>query len=182
MDSDEVVRRLRLAAIERLMGSEVGSDRLIQLAVEALLAGVEAVSLSQLAGLTRAEEPDASALFECVVAELKLLPLDLPAEPSARTGALVWWWAQLLVDAELDMHTGAELIYRHGRDLLDTHDYEPLRALVASTVHYDDEITNQAIWDSERYRRRRTAGAEVIDRARDLLAQPPPWQGSITAP
>jgi hypothetical protein len=182
MGGAEAVRELRLAAIQRLVGHDVGSDRLIELALGALLAGVESESLPLLAGLNRAEEPDAGELFDHVIGELRLLPSELPAEHVARTGALVWWWAQLIVDAELDMRSGAELIYWHGGGLLDTHDHGPLSSLIGAIVHFDDELSSQAVWDTDRHRRRRAAAVEVIDRARELLAQPPPWRGSAAVP
>jgi hypothetical protein len=53
------VKRLLMAAIDERSGDQVGSDQLIQLALDALLGGVDTPALRQLAGLRRGEEPEA---------------------------------------------------------------------------------------------------------------------------
>ena len=74
-----------MVTINLLAGREFGSDKLIRLGLDALLAGIDAPSLPLLAGPTRAEEPEAQELFDLVMKELPLVPVDLPAERRART-------------------------------------------------------------------------------------------------
>ena len=165
-----VLRTMRMTAINRLLGRDVGSDQLIRLGLEAVLAGVEAPSLQLLAGLTRAEEPAAPELFDRVLAELALVPADLRVETTPRTWALVRWWAQLMVDGELDVHTAGELIYWHGQRLLEEPESEAFRALYAGVVRYDDTVTSWAAWDTGYRTRCRLAAADVLRRASRLLS------------
>jgi hypothetical protein len=172
MDPVEAIGRLRKAAVERLVGRDIGSDQLIQLGLEALLAGVDTLTLPLLAGLGRAEEPEAPGLFDQVVAELELVPADIPVERVARAQALVRWWARLIVDGELDVRSGGELIYCHSAS-----DSTAFRRLVSSIVQYEDAVESFAIWDTERPVRARAAAAEVVARARELLATDGPDAG-----
>ncbi|MEU4244417.1 hypothetical protein [Actinoplanes sp. NPDC026619] len=86
MNTEASIAALRTVTIDRLVGRHVGSDRLIQLGLDALLAGVDAPSLPLLAGLTHAEEQDAQELFDRVTAELRLAPQDLPVLRVPRPG------------------------------------------------------------------------------------------------
>ncbi|MFB6963202.1 hypothetical protein ACFCYB_41160 [Streptomyces sp. NPDC056309] len=60
---DDALKQLSHIARERALGRHVGSDRLIQAGLDALIAGVESPSFAMPAGLLRNEEPEASALF-----------------------------------------------------------------------------------------------------------------------
>lgn len=67
-------QRLLRAAIDESLGDTVGSDRLIQMTLDALMAGIDTPALRQLAGLSRSEEPDAHDLLAQVIHELGLAP------------------------------------------------------------------------------------------------------------
>ncbi|WP_433858746.1 hypothetical protein [Streptomyces kronopolitis] len=62
MIRDDALEQLRHFAHERAFGSQIGSDQLIQVGLDALIAGVDSPSLGMLAGLPRHEEPEAPAL------------------------------------------------------------------------------------------------------------------------
>lgn len=64
MTRDDALKQLRHIGQERAFGRHVGSDRLIQAGLDALIAEVESPSLAMLAGLLRSEEPEAPALFD----------------------------------------------------------------------------------------------------------------------
>jgi hypothetical protein len=55
MNHDDALRQLSNIARERAFGRHVGSDRLIQAGLDALLAGVDSPSLAMLAGLMRGQ-------------------------------------------------------------------------------------------------------------------------------
>jgi hypothetical protein len=106
---DDVLAELRWLAIERAC-YQVGSNRLIDAALNALLVGVDSPSLPLLAGLGRREEPEAPELFTRVLEELDLAP-DLSADRDQRLWAMARWWADLIVRGKLDPLTGADLIW-----------------------------------------------------------------------
>ncbi|GJF24659.1 hypothetical protein SHO565_52230 [Streptomyces sp. HO565] len=85
MTRDDALKQLSHIARERAVGRHVGSDRLIQAGLDALLAEVESPSLAMLAGLLRSEEPEAPALFDQVLEELGL-QFQPPADPRAASG------------------------------------------------------------------------------------------------
>ena len=169
METRDAIRTLRIVAIGRLVGRHVGSDRLIQLGLDALLAGVDVPSLPLLAGLTRAEEPDAQELFDRVAAELELVPDDLPILPIPRAWALVLWWAQLIVDGTLDVRTGGDYIYWHGCSPIPDAESAPLRPLISSIVQAEDISSMWAIWDADYLSRVRDAEAKVVKEARAFI-------------
>lgn len=84
---------------------------MVQLGMDALLAGVEASSLSLLAGLTRSEYRAARELFGLVLEELGLLPLLAEDLADARWTA-ARWWARQIVACDLDPVHGAKLIWQ----------------------------------------------------------------------
>lgn len=104
MTPDDALKHLSCIARERAFGRHVGSDRLIQAGLDALIAGVESPSLAILAGLLRSEEPEASALFDQVLEELGL-SFDPPAEPRAAKWALAEWIGGQIADGSLDPAT-----------------------------------------------------------------------------
>ncbi|GHF42140.1 hypothetical protein GCM10010218_24080 [Streptomyces mashuensis] len=110
MTRDDALKQLSHIARERAFGRHVGSDRLIQAGLDALIAGVESPSLAMLAGLLRSEEPEAPALFDQVMDELGLL-FHPPADPRAAKWAMAYWVAGQIADGSLDPTTGTHLIW-----------------------------------------------------------------------
>ncbi|TVZ76277.1 hypothetical protein [Streptomyces sp. BK340] len=110
MTRDDALDRLRRIARERAFGRHVGSDRLIQAGLDALIAGVESPSLAMLAGLLRSEEPEAPALFDQVLEELGLL-FQPPADSRAAKWAMASWIAGQIADGSLDPAAGTHLIW-----------------------------------------------------------------------
>ncbi|MER5821013.1 hypothetical protein ACWEQ3_22310 [Streptomyces mirabilis] len=110
MTKDEALDRLRQLVRAQAFGRHVGSDRLIQAGLDALLADVDAPSLALLAGLGRREEHEARELFDHVVDELGL-GFEVPADPTAARWALAYWVAAQIVDGSLDPAIGADLIW-----------------------------------------------------------------------
>jgi hypothetical protein len=108
-DPQEALDGLRLVAIERAAGIHIGSNRLIEAGLDALLAGLDSPSLRLLAGLGRREEPEAPELFARVVEELGLAP-GIPCDHDQALWALARWWAGLIVQGKLDPAEGADLI------------------------------------------------------------------------
>lgn len=110
MTRDDALKQLNHMAREKAFGRHVGSDRLIQAGLDALIAGVESPSLAMLAGLLRREEPEASALFDQVLEELGLL-FHPPADPRAAKWAMAHWVAGQIADGSLDPAVGTHLIW-----------------------------------------------------------------------
>lgn len=109
MTRDDALKQLGHIARERAFGRHVGSDRLIQAGLDALIAGVESPSLAMLAGLLRSEEPEAPALFDQVLEESGLL-FHPPADPRAAKWAMASWVAGQIADGSLDPVVGTHLI------------------------------------------------------------------------
>ncbi|WHM40668.1 hypothetical protein [Streptomyces sp. BPTC-684] len=127
MNQDDALKQLSHIARERAFDRHVGSDRLIQAGLDALIAGVHSPSLAMLAGLLRSEEPEAPELFDQVLEELGLL-FRAPDDPRAAKWALVCWIAEQIVDGSLDPATGTLLIWM---DIADDLGYpEDLKPLV----------------------------------------------------
>lgn len=106
----QALKQLRTLAQARALGRHVGSDRLIQAAVDALLADIDSPSLPLLAGLGRCEEHCARELFDHVEDELGI-GFEAPADPTAAKWALAYWLADQVVDGSLDPAIGADLIW-----------------------------------------------------------------------
>jgi len=156
------VKRLLMAAIDERSGCQIGSDRLIQLALDALVGGVDTPALRQLAGLGRGEEPEAHDLFEQVVHELDLAP-PLPDHPTEARWALVRWWCQLIVDGDLSPEEGGLRIWTQWHELRDP---DALRPLVEAVIQWDD-------WTEGDRFPRETYSQGIVAAARRLLAGPP---------
>ncbi|MFE0463523.1 hypothetical protein ACFW1A_30155 [Kitasatospora sp. NPDC058965] len=141
-DPGDALDSLRWLAIERASGRHTGSDRLIAVGLDALLSGVDSPSLPLLAGLGRAEEPEAPELFAKVLEELDLVP-DLPTDHEQALWAMARWWVRLIVSGKLDPLTGADLIWwRVAMEL----DYpEELQELVDGAINGDDWNENWGI-------------------------------------
>ena len=133
--ADAAMAGLRQLAIERASGYEVGSNRLIEAALDALLSGVDSPSLVLLAGLRRREEPEAPELFTKVIDELDLAP-GLPADRDERLWAMARWWAGLIVAGKLDALTGADLIWM--RVSMELGYPDQLRAITNGAINADD--------------------------------------------
>ncbi|MFB7368444.1 hypothetical protein ACFC0D_01135 [Streptomyces sp. NPDC056222] len=163
MNHDDALQQLSRIAHERAFGRQVGSDRLIQAGLDALMAGVESPSLAMLAGLLRSEEPEAPALFDQVLEELGLL-FQPPADPRAAKWAMAYWIAGQIVDGSLDPATGAHLIWA---DVAYDLDYpEDLQPLVSCALTLDD-------WDESWDVSVEALKNEAIDAAEQLLIKPP---------
>ncbi|WP_424213396.1 hypothetical protein ACN20G_15660 [Streptomyces sp. BI20] len=114
---DEALVRFERLARERAFGLDVGSDRLIFAGPDVLLADVDSPSLALLAGLTRAEEPAARALFDLVTEE-SVLSFRPPEDPRERRWALARWIAARVVDGSWDPAAGVfTLAFEIGEDL-----------------------------------------------------------------
>lgn len=110
MARDDALKQLSPLARERAFERHVGSHRLIQSGLDALIAGVESPSLAMLAGLLRSEEPEAPALFDQVLEELGLA-FHPPADPRAARWAMAYWIAGQIADGSLDPAAGTHLIH-----------------------------------------------------------------------
>ncbi|MGI5262327.1 hypothetical protein [Streptomyces angustmyceticus] len=110
MTRDDSLKQLSHLARERAFGRHVGSDRLIQAGLDALVAGVDSPSLAILAGLLRSEEPEAPELFDQVLDELGLF-FQPPADPRAAKWAAAYWIAGQIADGSLDPATGTHHIW-----------------------------------------------------------------------
>lgn len=135
MTRDDALKQLSHIARERAFGRHVGSDRLIQAGLDALIAEVESPSLAMLAGLLRSEEPEAPALFDQVLEELGLL-FHPPADPRAAKWAMAHWIAGQIADGTLDPATGTLLIWS---DIAYDLGYpEELQSLVSCPFNLDE--------------------------------------------
>ncbi|WP_405774318.1 hypothetical protein [Streptomyces sp. NBC_00859] len=95
---------------DRAVWQRPSEGQLVQLGLDALLAGVESPSLVLLAGLVPGEYGEARELFDAALEELGLLPLLPEALAEARWTAALWW-ARRIVTADLDPVRGARLIW-----------------------------------------------------------------------
>ncbi|MFF1839465.1 hypothetical protein ACFVXE_35640 [Streptomyces sp. NPDC058231] len=164
MNHDDALQQLSHIAGERALGRHVGSDRLIQVGLDALIAGIESPSLALLAGLLRSEEPAAPELFDQVLEELGLL-FQLPADHRAAKWATAYWIARQIVNGSLDPATGTHLIWA---DVAYDLDYpEGLQPLVSCASNLDD-------WDESWGVSIETLKEEAIEAAQQLLSQQPP--------
>ncbi|MFP8884700.1 MULTISPECIES: hypothetical protein [Streptomyces] len=155
----QALKQLRTLAQARALGRHVGSDRLIQAAVDALLADVDSPSLPLLAGLGRREEHCARELFDHVEDELGI-GFEAPADPTAAKWALAYWLADQVVDGSLDPAVGADLIWAEvAMDL----DYpEELRPVVMCAIRLAD-------WDESWGTSLEQLKEEALRAARELV-------------
>ncbi|HVQ19215.1 MAG TPA: hypothetical protein VMT27_09315 [Actinomycetes bacterium] len=157
------VKRLLMAAIDERSGYPVGSDQLIQMALNALLDGVDTPALRQLAGLSRTEEPEAHDLFEQVIHELGLAP-SLPDHPMDARWELVRWWCQLIVSGNLLPEEGGQRIWTQWGELGSP---DALQSLVGEVIQWED-------WTEAYNVPRETFREGIVTAARQLLEQPWP--------
>ncbi|MFF8839564.1 hypothetical protein [Streptomyces sp. NPDC015130] len=158
----EAVECLRMLALERMIGRPHRPEQLIEAGLAALVLDVEAESLPLLAGLSRAEHRQAEALFEDVLAELRLIP-DLPEE--AARWELVRWWLRLVLNGSLAPGAGGDLItYEGWTALARPHSLKPL---VDRTDAYND-------WTALPREQRELRARAVVEEAERLLTGPWP--------
>lgn len=163
MDAAVAISLIRMAAAD-LAGQpwQRPSDAyLVQLGLDALMAGIEAPSLYLLAGLARGEYPQARELFGLVLEELGLLPPASKDLAGARWTAARWWAGQI-VACRLDPVHGAKLIHEEAAAELGYPD--ALQPIVDLARALDLPDTQPA--DPRRLRDR------VTSAARDFLAAP----------
>ncbi|WP_351227931.1 hypothetical protein [Streptomyces sp. NPDC002133] len=165
MTQDDALKQLSHIARERAFGRHVGSDRLIQAGLEALIAGIESPSLAMLAGLLRSEEPEAPELFDLVLEELGLL-FRPPADPTAAKWAMAHWIAGQIADGSIDPAAGTHLIWA---DIAYDLDYpEELEPLVHCAHNLDgweeswgvsiEELNREALEAAEQFLSKRPGG------------------------
>ncbi|GAA2457302.1 hypothetical protein GCM10010405_46720 [Streptomyces macrosporus] len=158
---DQALKQLRTLAQARALGRPVGSDRLIQAALDALLADVDSPSLPLLAGLGRREEHHAQELFDHVAEELGI-GFDVPADPTAAKWALAYWLAAQIVDGSLDPATGADLIWAEAA--MDLGYPEELRSVVMCAIQLADWDEGQGIPLEQLKEEALRAARELVER------------------
>ncbi|MFE0190902.1 hypothetical protein [Streptomyces sp. NPDC058989] len=164
MSRDEALKELSRIAHERAFGGYFASGTLIQIGLDALLAGVESESLAMLAGLGRNEELEAPDLFERVLNELGL-EVEVPADARATRWALAYWLAGQMVEGSLDPAVGA---FRIWRDVAVDFDYpDALQPLIVCAHALDDWDEN---WDVSVEKLKNDA----VEAAAHFLSRQPP--------
>lgn len=158
------LQRLARAAIYERLGYTVGSNQLIQMALDALMAGIDTPALRQLAGLNLSEEPDAHDLFGQVIHELGLAP-SLPAHPTQARWALIRWLCQLIVDGHLPPGEGGQLIWTEGWDQLGRP--PAFQPLIGWASEWED-------WNDHHAVPRETYQKNILAEAKQLLNRPWP--------
>jgi hypothetical protein len=159
MTRDEALKHLSQLAHAKAFGWHVGSDRLIDAALDVLLAGVESPTVALLAGLGRNEEPEAPELFDALLDELSLR-VQLPTDPEAKKWTMAYWLAGRIVDGSIDPAAGANLIWVEVADELG-HPAE-LQPFVECVVNLDS-------WDESWPVSVAALKEEAIEAARELL-------------
>ncbi|MGV9806653.1 hypothetical protein [Micromonospora chersina] len=99
--------------VDRFMAGDIGSERLPDLAAEALTEGFDSPALRELAGLSRADVREARELFVHAARELGAAIPDEDACPED----LVLYWASRMVDGSVAPAAGANRIVSHGEAL-----------------------------------------------------------------
>lgn len=158
------LQRLLSAASYEALGYTLGSDQLIQMALDALMADIDTPALRQLAGLTRNEEADAHELLDQVIHELGLAP-SLPDHPTQARWELVRWWCQLIVDGHLPPEKAGHFIWSEGWSMLGYP--RALQPLVGWVSAWDD-------WNEHYSVPRETYLEYIVVEAKRLLAGPWP--------
>ena len=161
MDAAVAISLIRMAAADLAMEpwQRPSDDYLVQLGLDALMAGIESPSLPLLAGLARGEYPQARELFDLVLEELGLLPPASEDLAKARWTA-AQWWAGRIVACQLDPVHGAKLIHEEAAAELDYPDaLQPIVDLARAL-----DLPNGQRPDRQRIRDR------VTSAARDFLA------------
>jgi hypothetical protein len=153
---------LRLLQARWVLGA-VHPEKLIQLACEALEAGIESESLSVLASEREHTRAATDPPFERAIAELDLAPLD---DGQARL-VIARSWARLVLASQASPYEGAKAIWDECYDLASPDSpFEAFRRL--ASLHEDYRF---AASDGPRSYRREIESCEeeIIARAKQLL-------------
>ncbi len=102
---------LRELAIGRLAGRDVRTSHLVEAGLDAIVAGLDAPSLTLLAGLESSADDAVDKAFCQVVDELGL---ELPADPTAARWLLIHGWLTAMVKGELSPAAGGALVSEVG--------------------------------------------------------------------
>lgn len=164
MTRDEALAQLHRLAQARAFDRHVGSDRLIQAGLDALLADVDSPSIPVLAGLIRSEENDAPELFDQAIDELGLA-FHAPADPVAARWALAYWLAEQIADGSLAPAAGAQLIYTEAA--MELRHPGALEPIVHCALMLDD-------WNEAWTVSRESLEDDALQAAHDLLCNRPP--------
>jgi hypothetical protein len=157
------IQPLRMAAIHERLGQYVGSDQLIKIALDAVLADIDSPALVLLAGLSRKEEPEAHELFALACDELGLAP-TLPSDSAAACWELIRWLSEQIVAGELAPEDGTRQIWQSWLYFGPYSDYPAiLRPLVAAVIQWEEWTKG---WGTYR--------EQIIDAARQILQEPQP--------
>ncbi|MEU9576456.1 hypothetical protein [Streptomyces chilikensis] len=161
MDTVVAISLIRMAAADLAMQpwQRPSDAHLVQLGLDALMAGIEAPSLPLLAGLAHGEHSQARELFGLVLEELDLLPST--SEDLARAWwVAARWWAGQIVACRLDPVHGVQLIHRESAAELDRPDaLRPFVDLARAPDPLDDPPPDQ-----------QHIRSRIISAARDFLA------------
>ncbi|MFD7288524.1 hypothetical protein [Streptomyces sp. NPDC059863] len=141
-----------------------GPAQFIQGALDSLLAGVDSPSLHALAGLGRNEHHEARELFDSSMDELGFLPLT-PENLAAARWAMARWWADQIVERNLDPVRGANLIWQEAACELD----QPADLQVF--VRVAQELVDDA---GAALSPRQEQLADIVTAAHQLLGRPGP--------
>ncbi|WP_233221366.1 hypothetical protein [Streptomyces carminius] len=152
---------MRTLAQAHALGRHVGSDRLIQAALDALLADVDSPSIPLLAGLGRREEHEARELFDRVADELGI-GFEAPEDPTVAKWALAYWLADQVVEGSLDPARGADLIW--AEVAMDLGYPDELQPVVQAAIQLADWDENWGIPLESLKEDARTAVRELVRR------------------
>jgi hypothetical protein len=158
------LRDLRMFAIREALDETVGSDRLIDAALRAIIEGVESPSLPLLAGLSRRDEGEAHGLFREVVAELDLAP-PMPRDDRAVRWTLMRLLCEAITDGSAEPEIAARSIWYQGWNELEAPD--ALQGIVGWVSEWEDWDPS---WDVDREHFRRL----IVSEAQALLSGPWP--------
>lgn len=151
----DAVRDLRIIAVREALGEIVGSDVIIETALQALLEGVESPTLPLLAGLGRNEESEAHDLFRRAADELNITPSS-PVDTESARWELVRWACEAVVEGKVAPEWGGSLIWYDGWNELGYPD--SLQGVVGAVSEFDDWNPS---WKVDREHLRQQIVAEV---------------------
>lgn len=156
---EQAIDRLRMLALERLIGHPAEPESLIEAALVALVVDIDSESLPLLGGLTRAETDLAEDLFDRVLNELDIVA-TIPTDERDVRRLLVRWWLRQIAQGHLPPVIGAELIATQAWMQLNRP--QSLRPLLELTDRYSDWEANQTATPSQ-------LAADIVTAAQELL-------------
>jgi len=151
----DALRELRIIAVREALGEVVGSDVIIETALQALLEGVESPNLPLLAGLGRQEESEAHDLFRRVADELDIAPPS-PVDTESARWELVRWACEAVIEGKITPAWGGSLIWHDGWNELGCPD--SVQGVVGAVSEFDDWSPS---WEVDREHLRQQIVAEV---------------------